>query len=98
MAQAQQIAAPGSTAFIAKNGDVYSCVVDGKQVGRSKHQDYFTYHYGRHDIKSLAALTISQFVYLNDAGDITYVVAPGAFPTPGAVLRRQAMKAAALAA
>ena len=81
-------------AFIAKAGDMYACVIDGKQIARSKHQDYFKYHYGRHDVKALD-IPIEKFVYLDEAGGITLVSETG--NTPNVVMRRQAVAASKIA-
>lgn len=77
MSQPQTAAAVNAAAlnaFVMKSGDKFTCIVDGKQVGRSKHQDYFNFHYRRADIKALAALKLEKFVYLDDKGGIAFVV------------------------
>ena len=89
--------ARNTIAFIAKTGATYACVLDGKQIAKSKHQDYFKYHYGRHDVKALER-DITQFVYLDETGKITRVTDPTGSNEPDAVMRRHATQAAAIAA
>jgi hypothetical protein len=88
--------ASSTIAFVAKTGDKYACVIDGKAVAKSKHQDYFKYHHGKHDVKALER-DISKFVYLDDAGAITYITDPAGVNAPDAALRRQAALAVKVA-
>lgn len=62
----QSFAATSAVVYFDQDVNKFSCKLDGKHLGSSKHFDYFEYHYRRNDIASLCALTIEEFVYLND--------------------------------
>ena len=71
----QTFAATSAVVYFDQAVGKFSCKLDGKHLGSSKHFDYFEYHYRRNDIVSLCALNIDEFVYLNDDGSVKEVKA-----------------------
>ena len=68
-------AAPANkTAFIMKDGDKFTCVVDNQRVATSKHADYVEHHLRRGDVKALTDLPIENIAYVDDNGTVTKIV------------------------
>jgi hypothetical protein len=69
----QTFAATSAVVYFDQAVGKFSCKLNGKHLGSSKHFDYFEYHYHRNDITSLCALIIDEFVYLNEDGSVKEV-------------------------
>lgn len=57
------------TASVKQDGASFVCTLNGKEIGRSKHSDYFVYHARRADVKAIREAGITHFAYV-DANDI----------------------------
>lgn len=59
-------------AFVIAKNNLFSCVIDGVNIGKSKHMDYFSFHHRRHDVKVLNR-PIAKFIYIGADGNISNV-------------------------
>lgn len=59
-----------TTATVTKDGDKFTCTLNGTVLGTSKHQDYFEYHLKKGDVKALREAGITGIDYV-DGGIVT---------------------------
>lgn len=60
----------GALAIIVPAAEKFSCVLNGKVIGTSKHKDYWEYHYARGDLKNAQSYGIGKFVRVTTAGAV----------------------------
>lgn len=60
-------------ATVKQDGAVFVCTLNGVELGRSKHNDYFEYHAKRGDVKALREANLTHINYVDAAGTVTTV-------------------------
>lgn len=59
-----------TTPFLQK----FACVIDGKVIGISVHQDYFSFHYGLNDLKKVRVEGLTKFVQVDGQGHVESIL------------------------
>lgn len=59
-----------TTPFLQK----FACVIDGKVIGISVHQDYFSFHYRLNDLKKVRVEGLTKFVQVDGQGQVKSVL------------------------
>lgn len=77
-------AATTVTAVVKQDGAAFVCTLDGKSLGRSKHDDYFIYHARRGDVKAIREAGITHFAYVDANDNVTKTDAVKDEPTASA--------------